>query len=226
VAPDLMGSGNSPRWIAGDNVTLSAEAERIVAQLPPEPVHLVGHSYGGAVALEIALRWPDRVGTLSLYEPVRFSLLLADERSAALGESIVGVGSMIARLARGGKPSEAAAIFVDYWSGTGTWDRLPLPRRQSFVERMQKVAAEFKALFADDMPPIAYGALSMPMRLISGTRSPLPARRVVELLAARCSQAQFIRLDGMGHMAPVTHPVDIAPYFAFQPDVEPMARFA
>ena len=43
-------------------------------------VHVLGHSYGGAVALEVAMRRPDLVKSLTVFEPVRLALLRGRQR--------------------------------------------------------------------------------------------------------------------------------------------------
>lgn len=227
TAPDLMGSGREHAWTPGAPVTLEAEARRVLAAFPADgaPVHLIGHSYGGAVALEIAMRWPDKVRTLTLYEPVRFALL-DNEETAGIRKLIIDAGTHIAHLAKSGRLHESAAMFVDYWSGRGTWDKVTAPRRQVFADRMPKVAAEFDALFGDDTPPEAYAQLSMPMRLIAGMRSPLTARKVVERLAMLCRHARVVHLAGLGHMGPVTHPARVAAHLLMQPCWEPLAQAA
>lgn len=227
TAPDLMGNGREQAWNPASPVTLEAEARRVLAAFPADgaPVHLIGHSYGGAVALEIAMRWPEKVRTLTLYEPVRFALLDNDE-TAGVRQMIIEAGTRIVRLVCAGRLHEAAAMFVDYWSGRGTWDKVPASRRQTFADRMPKVAAEFDALFGDDVPAGAYAQLTMPMRLIAGMRSPLPARKVVEQLAMRCRHAGVVHLAGLGHMGPVTHPARVAAHLLMQPFREPFAEAA
>jgi pimeloyl-ACP methyl ester carboxylesterase len=219
VAPELMGYERGESWPPGTPVSIEAEARRLGPLLfsAAGPVHLVGHSYGGAVALQMALRWPGRIRTLTLYEPVRFALLLAEPGLEAVGEAIVEVGRRICRHAACGRLDEAAALFVDYWSGAGAWKALSMTRQRGIAERMHKVRAEFEALFADPMPAWSYGALEMPMRLISGSRSPQPARAVVELLARRCPQAEVVRMDGVGHMGPISHAGAVASHLAFHP---------
>jgi pimeloyl-ACP methyl ester carboxylesterase len=55
VAGDLCGHGERAAWNGAWRFTLADEAAPFEALLPEEPpVHLVGHSYGGAVALRIA----------------------------------------------------------------------------------------------------------------------------------------------------------------------------
>jgi pimeloyl-ACP methyl ester carboxylesterase len=219
VAPELMGYCAGDKWDAAVPVSLEAEARRLGPLLFAESggVHLVGHSYGGAVALQMALRWPDRVKTLTLFEPVRFALLLADREHEAVGHAIVGVGRRIGWHVLSGRLEEAAALFVDYWSGRGAWEALPASRRRAVAERMPKVRAEFEALFADSVPAWSYGALKMPLRLIAGTTSPLPGRKVVDIIARECTHAEVVRLDGVGHMGPISHASIVAPYLSFQP---------
>jgi pimeloyl-ACP methyl ester carboxylesterase len=227
TAPDLMGNGREQAWTSGVPVTLEAEARRVLAAFPADgsPAHLIGHSYGGAVALEIAMRWPEKVSTLTLYEPARFALLDNDE-TAGVRQLIIEAGMRIVQLVNAGRLHESAAMFVDYWSGRGTWDKVPGPRRQVFADRMPKVAAEFDALFGDDVPAEAYAHLTMPIRLIAGMRSPLPARKVVEQLAMRCRHAGVVHLAGLGHMGPVTHPARVATHLLMQPCREPLAEAA
>lgn len=227
TAPDLMGCGRERAWTKGVAVTLEAEATRVMETFPAdgEPVHLVGHSYGGAVALEIALRWPRRVRSLTVYEPVRFALL-DHEGATGIRQLIMDAGLRIVELVNADRLHDAGGMFVDYWSGRGTWEKLPMPRRQVFAGRMHKVAAEFNALFGDPTPAEAYEELRMPVRLIAGMRSPLPARKVVEELSMRCRHARVVHLAGLGHMGPVTHPDRVAAHLPMQPLGEPLARAA
>lgn len=205
VAPDLLGCGGGA-WPLGAPASLDDEAQALAPLLARGPVRLFGHSYGGAVALQIALRWPDRVAGLTLYEPVRFALLRRDPATVAAGAAIVGVGRRIGMAVLSRDFDGAAETFVDYWSGEGTWQRMPPSRRRALAARMPKVQAEFEALFADAVPAAAYGPLRMPVQLIGGTRSPLPARLVLSLLAAAMPGAQVTRIEGAGHMAPVEMP--------------------
>jgi len=215
IAPDLLGSGAQGHWLGEHNVQLADE----VAALEPvldrvgAPMHLVGHSYGGAVALAVAMRWPERVAGLYLFEPVRFALLDNPvDRSA--WEEITGVGHAIAAFARSGHLHTSAEIFVDYWSGTGTWAALPAARRHAVAARMPKVRAEFGALFADATLPSQYASLPMPVHLFHGSTSPWPARRVVELLAAACGDARVTCLQGASHMGPIEQPARFAAQLA------------
>jgi len=67
AAPDLLGHGRSS-WAAP--WTLDSNAEALAALLDGDgPVVVVGHSFGGAVALSLAATRPDRVAALVLLDP-------------------------------------------------------------------------------------------------------------------------------------------------------------
>jgi len=77
VAPDLHDHGDGPSAPQGEEDLLALDAgliERVLRDLPGA-VHLVGHSYGGAVALCAARRCPGRIRSLVVFEPAWFGLL-------------------------------------------------------------------------------------------------------------------------------------------------------
>src|SRR4051812_4495011 len=59
IAPDLLGADDAAPWPLDRAVSLDDEVAHLAPWLEahPEGVHLVGHSYGGAVALQVAIRW-------------------------------------------------------------------------------------------------------------------------------------------------------------------------
>ncbi|WP_163753416.1 alpha/beta fold hydrolase [Mycobacterium botniense] len=69
AAPDLLGHGRSS-WAAP--WTIDANVEALAALLEEQadtPVVVVGHSFGGAVALHLAAAHPDKVAALVLLDP-------------------------------------------------------------------------------------------------------------------------------------------------------------
>ena len=72
LALDLPGHGRSP---LGERVEIDAFADEVAATLDAEGVgfaHLVAHSLGAAVAVALAARRPDLVGSLTLIAPAGF----------------------------------------------------------------------------------------------------------------------------------------------------------
>jgi pimeloyl-ACP methyl ester carboxylesterase len=212
LLPDLLGYAEPGSWSPGARLSLDDETERLRPLLAGarEPVHVLGHSYGGAVALQMALRWPGSVASLTLYEPVRFALLFGaieptDEAATivAARNQIMATADRFALAVRSGRPEEAAAMFADYWGGAGTWSAMDPRRRRNQAALMPKVFAEFHALLSDRVPASAYAALTMPVRLLDGTGSPSPARIVVRQLADRLPRATTVTMVGLDHMGPI-----------------------
>jgi pyruvate dehydrogenase E2 component (dihydrolipoamide acetyltransferase) len=70
TALDLPGHGGSTKDVgAGDLAALAGALGAFLAALDLGPVHLVGHSLGGAIALHLALEAPERVASASLIAP-------------------------------------------------------------------------------------------------------------------------------------------------------------
>jgi pimeloyl-ACP methyl ester carboxylesterase len=207
LAPDLIGYGGDAAWVCDDRVTLDAEASRIeaVVNAARGPVILVGHSYGAAVATRVALRRRDRIVGLALYEPVLFSLITRAAEDDDAGREVVATGLAISAEVRAGRVVEAAARFVDYWSGAGTWQSMDARRREGICARMPKVAQEFGALFGDAVPLAAYARLTMPVLLLEGETTRSPPRAVARQLLRALPDARQVRVAAAGHMGPITH---------------------
>src|SRR5688572_31469305 len=132
VTPDLIGYGAAAPWNGRGAFCLAQEAapvRSILGQLN-EPVHLVGHSYGGAVALHIARTRPELVKSLTLIEPSAFHLLRGGDTIdvAALGEITAVAADARAALAVGDYAG-GFGRFVDYWSGPGSWAAMQQDKR-------------------------------------------------------------------------------------------------
>lgn len=212
IAPDLFGyCRHTPRDRVGRFV-LDDELDWLapVFERVGERVHLVGHSYGGLIAMLAALRWPQRVRSLALYEPACWSVAVRDDAAHPAAIELDGVGESVIRGVDAGQLEPTAADFVDYWSGRGVWAAMPPERRQAAMHVMPKIAREFVSERADhdtgSASLAAYARIGVPVLLMSGTASTAGARRVCELLRSAWPQCRFRELPGLGHMGPVVRP--------------------
>ena len=208
VAPDFYGHGEAPTWNQARALTLRDEASRVMRVLTgsSRPVHLVGHSYGGAVALQIALELPERVASLTLYEPVPFATLFAYNARNPAAVEVRNLAEGIDRALRNGSLEAAAERFVTYWSGGDAWRRLSGLQRTTIASRMPSIDRHFKALAADTTTLKDYERLRIPVLLMAGARTKASTRRLTELLAYGLSASEFEMFDGLDHMGPVTAP--------------------
>ena len=205
MSPNLHGHGASPAWPEAAANTLHADANAVARMAGPGPMHLVGHSYGAAVALQMALNHPERVRSLTLYEPTVFGMLRHTTPCDPALEEIEDVAASVASLVKAGQATDAARVFIGYWGGSRAWAALSEGQRGASVARMAVVPRHFEALFAARWHAGVLARLQMPVLLLRGSATRTPARRVTELLAQALPHAQCGVLQGAGHLGPITH---------------------
>jgi pimeloyl-ACP methyl ester carboxylesterase len=208
MTPDLIGYGAAAPWSGRDGFSLAQEAAAVRSLLGrlDEPAHLVGHSYGGAVALHIARTRPERVRSLTLVEPSAFHLLRNGDATdlAALREIMSVAADASAALAIGDY-SGGFGRFVDYWSGPGSWAEMAPEKRAAFAPQLAKVVLDFHALFSEPAGIEDVCDIALPTLLVQGGCTTLPSRCVCARLRMALPEATFRVVQGAGHMLPVTH---------------------
>ncbi len=206
LVPDLLGYGASTAWEVGEPFHLDRDLELLSALMDDvgEPAHLVGHSYGGFLALKLALARPADVRSLALYEPVSFGVL-DRERDADAYAAFEGI-ALTYDLGAPNRIDEAwIGSFVDWWNGRGAYASLAPEGRDAFRNTGWKIFQEVASLMVDTTLLESYRTLSMPTLLLGGARSPLPAGRVLERLESAMPNARRHVFEGLGHMAPISH---------------------
>jgi pimeloyl-ACP methyl ester carboxylesterase len=174
-------------------------------------VHLVGHSYGGAVAVRAAVERPHKIGSITLFEPTLFHLLeqTCPQDLRALSE-VQHVANEVAMLNALGRPEDAAGIFVDYWAGSSVWAKLRLETRDTITRYVPKATLEFNALFNEPMRLQDYAKLAVPVFIMEGEFAPAPTHQIARRLLAALPRPFHAVIAGVGHMGPVTNSEQIA----------------
>jgi lipase len=210
VAPDLIGYGRSPAW-RGETFGIDNEVAALENILPccGEPFHLVGYSYGGVVALALALRDPARVLSLTLIEPVFFSALRHAGETDAF-ERLIALRQDFDTLLREGKREAAMVRFIDFWAGDGAWAKLALPLRDGMLAMAAKIVLDWEAAFAFDPRRDAAATLGPRTLLLQGDQSPQPMQRLVVALHRLMPASTHRTIAGAGHLLPLSHSAAVA----------------
>ena len=199
LAPDLIGYASEP-WPVGKPFHFRQDVERLAAMLRARQTEggaleadVVGHSYGGFLALQLALAHPELVRRVAVYDPVAFNVLTADERA----RGFVGVKAEYEL------PVDEAwlAAFVDWWNGPGAWTKLPEATRAAFRQVGWKMSQEVATLMADRESD--YARVHAPLLVLGGGKSPEAERMTVARLAAVVPGAELHMFDDLGHMGPI-----------------------
>lgn len=203
LAPDLLGYGDAGAWPDGEPFHFRQDLALLESLLDGEPAHLVGHSYGGFLALQLALQRLELVRSIAAYEPVAFGVL--DEVEDADARLALGTVRRQWEPDAGGTDEAWLREFVEWWNGAGAWERLGEETRNAFRAVGWKLFQEVMTLAAAETDRATYATISVPTLLLGGERSPLTERRVLERLGALLPRATVRLLPGAGHMGPITH---------------------
>jgi pimeloyl-ACP methyl ester carboxylesterase len=208
LAPDSYGSGKSPEWPSDRVISLRDEVKLIepVLARAGSPLALVGHSYGAAIALMAALANPGRVRALALYEPTLFALVDAEAPRPNQAEGIRNAIADASIALDAGNQDAAAERFIDYWMGTGSWQKTPDRRKAPIAASVKNVRRWGHALFTEPTPLATFRSLNIPVLYMVGTRSTSSALGVAQLLAYELPRVELVEFGELGHMGPITHP--------------------
>jgi pimeloyl-ACP methyl ester carboxylesterase len=233
IAVDRPGSGYSTRdpSVSAALPAQAAALSTLIATLGLERPMVVGHSLGGAVALQLALDFPQQVGGLALIAP----LTHAPDTVPAAFEGLTVRSALMRKLiawtlATPASIAQSATVLAQVFGpeavprdfATRGGGLLSLRPSQFLVasDDLQALPAAMQELEA------RYGQLAIPVRILFGNHDCiLDWRDNGQALADKAAGATLTLVDG-GHMLPITQPQLTAAFIreAAEPQLAAAAR--
>jgi len=203
--PQLPAGGFAPLTVAADAATCAG----LLDHLGWGRAHVVGHSYGAIVALQLALDLPARVCTLMLLEPAARGVSASPATAAALEPVFAAY--------RDGDRERAIELFLGVVCGDGSRTELErmLPgASDTAIERADMFfQSEMPAVGGWRFGPADAARITAPVLNVRGTDS---APRFVEssdLVQTWFPHAEQLRLADTGHFLMLQRPEEVAKGF-------------
>jgi pimeloyl-ACP methyl ester carboxylesterase len=198
VRYDRRGYGRSRRLGAGGMADHVADLFDVIAE---RPCIVAGHSYGAAIALTAAQRRPDLVRAVVSFEgPMPWREWWPT--SSAGGDAVDQV--------RAGAPTaDAAERFLRRMIGDEKWESLPARTKDERRADGEALLTELASAH-DDGPPYDTAKVTVPVISARGTESEEHLRRGADVLAAELPDVEHAVIDGAGHGAHHSHPIEMA----------------
>ena len=214
IAPDISGYGNDA-GPSGLPTTLAEEVHLLNDRIYDAvgPIHLVGHSYGGAVAFKIATdsRLAHRICSLTLIEPVLPTILRESGPDRQLYDHFVRLAQAVYEDLWNGVPWNAIDKFATFWKGSEPNQEIPPKSRLRMIEHAERLAFDFAAVLAEQGVTAAAAAIKVPTLLLSGGLSPYLTQRIVWRLTNAITGVKTHHLPTAGHMLLLSHSAAVIP---------------
>jgi pimeloyl-ACP methyl ester carboxylesterase len=208
VTTSLPGYGGTRESRTGTNCSIDRSSETVetVIRRAGGPVHLVGHSYGALVCLDLALCGLMPLMSLTLIEPVAFGLL-RQAGELSLYEQFTKMRDDYVRSFDAGE-REAARHIVDYLDGPGCFAALPPRMREQIVSTTPSHLLDMRSGF--DPTTAALGNILLPTRIVRGERTAPALNRCADVLSRALANASLHTIAGARHSMTATHAAELA----------------
>lgn len=218
VTTSLLGYGATPEIRPDGNAIMSQQVgliDRIIDRIGAAP-HVVGHSYGGLVALVHALTGRRRPASLLLVEANPLGILrsVGDLEHYRMFTAMTDL--YFSDFARGN--TEAARHVIDFYGGPGAFDAMP-PKVRSYIVATTAVnVRDWSSGTPFEPSEEALQSIDIPTMVVRGGSSHPAMSRIAELLHASIPGAQLVTTGGGSHFLPSSHPSEIAALIRRQVD--------
>lgn len=206
---DRRGHSNSERPDSQGSVHEDADdLAALLEAVDLDEAHVVTNSYGGNIAMRLAIKRPELIRSLAMHEPPVFQLLADDAESAPMLEQTQrSFESVDARIAGGDHEGGARQFVEEVAFGPGAWENELSPEiREVFVRNAPTCLDESRDPDALGADLDGLSRFRRPVLLTDGSESPPMFPRVIDFLARAFPNVRRNTYAGAAHMSHLTHP--------------------
>jgi pimeloyl-ACP methyl ester carboxylesterase len=205
IATSLPGYGGTAerRSAAEPSIAHVATALEAVIRRAGSPVHLVGHSFGGLVALAVALRGYVPLLSLTLVEAPAAQLLNAVGEQAHYRAFRAMTEAYFSAYAAG--DAGAIASMIDFYGGAGTFAGWPPRVRAYAIETTAVNILDWASAYGYQLSPAMLASLHLPVLVLCGSSSHPAVKRANELISECMKDARLATIEGGAHFLITTH---------------------
>lgn len=210
VGTSLCGYGGTSETRTRDDFDMRHEVRIVeeVARRAGGKIHLVGHSFGGTVALAAALGGTTDVASVSVFEANPLALL-REPPNEALHEATRELSRQFEAAVDGSDP-DAAGLIIDFWGGAGTFAAMPEPVRKYCRETTCANVLDWRTDLGFDAGSSHYATLNIPVLLVRGARANPAMVAMTEALRQALPDARAEIIPGAGHFLVTSHSSECA----------------
>lgn len=205
IATSICGYGGTAETRSLDDFGMEHQVRVVeaVARHADAPVHLVGHSFGGTVALAVAFAGAVEVLSIATFEANPLAIIRQrgrDELYAATHQ----MSADFEQAYNAGEP-DAAGRIIDFWGGAGSFAAMPEPvrdycRATTFANVLDwRTAFDFEPALAD------YGQLTMPVLAVRGGLANGAMVEITDGITASVPGARASVVEDASHFLITTH---------------------
>ena len=205
--PDYDKTGPPDEIDPGDSDRVADKVEGTIKSLP-SPVALAAHSYGANIALRVAIRGNILLDRLVLFEPIAVNVLSLGGEHDLNHQTKLLLGSYVKKF-RDGDPL-AVKTMIDFWFGPGAFEEFPEAVRSFFIRWSPRNVADVEAIIRETFTKEGLAAVSCPVRVAYGTKSPNVTRTMAEIIANGVANGSTLSVSGADHNIVATHADNVA----------------
>ncbi len=202
----------------------ASDCRKLMHHLSIERAHIVGHSYGGGIAMQLAVDSPERIRSLSLMEPLMPAAVLS---ASSMGKQFFQALAPISQMYQQGDRAGAVDAFMRVVAGPDFRTMLDRAMPGAF----DQAVADADTFFKIELPASQEWNLTMeeahrirqPVLFLGGAESVFApfVKELGEVMNKWFPQAEWITLPGVTHAFPIENPKGtaqaLAGFFARHP---------